>query len=241
MKNFICRIAILVIASFFLGTIVNAQTTFYDNYAFRIPLTLNNASLSVTTDQTNFVALLKVTSPQFVSGVCTDKVGGSATIPPFAIVDPDYSTTTELNYQVEDYDPVTGVIYFWVKVPLLYKTGSTHGSNTFYVYFGSPGPSVTHDAAWQKLTWSGVTATTGINYSGVWHLNEDPSGAAPQFADATVNNNNLSNAGSSGSVTQNASSQIGNGITLVGTSVIDLGAVKVPISDANQSLSIWAR
>lgn len=223
-----------------LNNAVCAQTTFYDNYAFRIPLTLSNSSLGISTDQTNFVALLKVTSPQFVSGVCTDKVGGTTSIPTFAIVDEAYSTTTELYYQVENYDATTGIIYFWVRVPTLYKTGSVNGSNKFYCYFGSSSPSVTHNTAWQKLTWSSVTATAGINYSGVWHFNEDPSGAAPQFSDATVNNNNLSGMGNTGSVTQNTSSQIGNGITLNATSVLDVGATNLPNSDADQSLSIWA-
>jgi len=223
-----------------LSSSVFAQTTYYDNYAFRIPLTLNNASLGITTDQTNFVALLKVTSPQFVSAVCSDQTGAlSSSIPVFAIVDSAYSTSTELNYQVENYDATTGIIYFWVKIPVLYKTGSVNAPNKLYCYFGSTSPSVTHSTAWQKLTWSGVTATAGINYSGVWHFNEDPSGAAPQFSDATVNNNNLS-VGSSGSVTQNTVSQIGNGITLSATSVLDIGATGMPNTQASQSLSIWA-
>ena len=76
-----------------------SQTTYYDNYAFRIPLTLNNASLGIVTDQTNFVALLKVTSPAFVSAVCSDQTGAlSSAIPVIAIVDSAYSTATELNY-----------------------------------------------------------------------------------------------------------------------------------------------
>ena len=157
----------------------------------------------------------------------------------FAIVDSAYSTTSELNYQVENYNAATGVIYFWVKIPTLYKTGSPNGSNKLYCYFGSPGPSVSHTTAWQKLTWSNVTATAGINYSGVWHFNENPSAPAPQFSDATVNNNNLS-VGTSGSVTQNTSSQIGNGITLSATSVLDMGATGMPNTQASQSLSIWA-
>ena len=222
----------------------HAQTTYYDNYAFRIPLTLNNASLGTSTDQTNFVALLKVTSPNFVPAVCSDQTGGiSSSIPVFAIIDSAYSTTTELNYQVENYNTTTGVIYFWVKIPILYKTGSANGSNKLYCYFGSTNPSVSHTTAWQKLTWSSVTATAGINYSGVWHFNEDPAGAAPQFADATVNNNNLtvgSYLGSSGSVTQNTSSQIGNGITLSATSVLDTSATNMPNTQASQTLSLWA-
>ncbi|MFI5137486.1 MAG: DUF2341 domain-containing protein [Sphingobacteriales bacterium] len=219
---------------------VYSQTTYYDNYAFRIPLTLNNSSLGISTDQTNFVALLKVTSPNFVSGVCSDQTGGiSSSIPVFAIIDSAYSTATELYYQVENYNTTTGVIYFWVRIPDLYKSAS----NKLYCYFGSTNPSVTHSTAWQKLTWSSVTATAGINYSGVWHFNEDPSGAAPQFSDATVNNNNLtvgSFLGSAGSVTQNTASQIGNGITLSATSVLDTAATALPNTTASQTLSLWA-
>ena len=232
-------IIILAIPGLFINS-ASAQTTYYDNYSFRIPLTLNNASLGTSTDLTNFVALVKVVNPAFVTGVCSNQTGGSTSVPPFAIIDSAFSTSTELNYQVENWDSATGTIYFWVKVPTLYKTGSVNGSNKFYCYFGSTGtPSVTHNTAWQKLTWSSVTATAGINYSGVYHFNEDPSGTAPQYADATVNNNNLSN-GSSGTVSQNTSSQIGNGITLSATSVLDVGATGMPNTNANQSLSIWA-
>ncbi len=236
----VVKITILPIMLVLFSNNAHAQATYYDNYAFRIPLTLNNASLGTSTDQTNFVALIKVTSPNFISGVCSDQTGAlSSSIPAFAIVDSAYSTATELNYQVENYNSTTGVIYIWVKIPTLYKTGSVNGANKLYCYFGSTSPSVSHTTAWQKLTWSSVTATAGINYSGVWHFNEDPSAAAPQFSDATVNNNNLS-VGSSGSVTQNTSSQIGNGITLAATSVLDIGTTGMPNTNASQSLSIWA-
>jgi hypothetical protein len=238
--QFVLKIAVLTMMILFFSKEVHSQATYYDNYAFRIPLTTNNASLGIATDQTNFVALIKVVSPSFIAGPCSSQAGGSTSVPPFAIIDSAYSTTTELYYQVENWDTATGTIYFWVRVPTLYKTGSVSGSNKFYCYFGSTSsPSVTHNAAWQKLIWSSVTATAGINYSGVYHFNENPAGAAPQFSDATVNNNNLSTA-TSGTVTQNTSSQIGNGITLSATSVLDIGATGMPNSNANQSLSLWA-
>jgi hypothetical protein len=240
LSQLLLKIAFIPLVLILFSKEAHSQTTYYDNYAIRIPLTLNNASLGITTDQTNFVALLKVVSPSFVTGACSNQTGGSTSVPPFAIIDSAYSTTTELYYQVENWDNTTGTIYFWVRVPTLYKTGSANGPNKFYCYFGSTGtPSVTHNTAWQKLTWSSVTATAGINYSGVYHFNENPAGTAPQFSDATVNNNNLSSA-NTGTVTQNTSSQIGNGITLSTTSVFDIGATGMPNTDADQSLSIWA-
>src|SRR6185437_3592415 len=102
-------------------------------------------------------------------------------------------------------------------------TGSASGADKLYFYFCSLSPSVSHTGTWQKQTWSNVTTASGISYSGVWHFNESPGGTAPQFSDATANNNNLS-IGSTGGVTQNTSSQIGNGITLTTTSVYDVGA-----------------
>ncbi|MBS1503645.1 MAG: DUF2341 domain-containing protein, partial [Bacteroidetes bacterium] len=222
------------------GKTGRSQTTYYDTYAFRIPLTINNTSLGISTDQTNFVALLKVVSPNFITGPCQNLTGGSASVPPFAIIDNDYSTTDELYYQIESWDSTTGTIYFWVRVPTLYKSGSPNGSNTFYVYFGPTGTTaVSHTTTWQKQTWSNVTGTAGINYSGVYHFNEDPSGTAPQFADGTVNDNNLSTV-STGTVTQNTSSEIGSGITLSATSVMDLGATGMPNTQNSQSMSIWA-
>ena len=76
------KTAIAPLMLILLSNSAHSQTTYYDNYAFRIPLTLNNASLGVATDQTNFVALLKITNPSFVSGVCSDPTSGlSSAIP----------------------------------------------------------------------------------------------------------------------------------------------------------------
>lgn len=234
------RIVIISAAIVLPGKVAYSQTTYYDTYAFRIPLTTNNTSLGISTDQTNFVALLKVVSPHFVTGPCSNMTGGSSSVPPFAIIDSAYSTTSELYYQVENWDSTTGTIYFWVRVPTLYKSGSPNGSNKFYVYFGPTGtPAVSHTTTWQKQTWSNVTATAGITYGGVYHFNESPSGPAPQFSDATVNNNNLSTV-STGTVTQNTASEIGNGITLSATSVMALGVTGMPNTQNDQSLSLWA-
>jgi hypothetical protein len=98
------KIAFIPLMLILLGNEAHSQTTYYDNYAIRIPLTLNNASLGITTDQTNFAVLLKVVSPSFVTGACSNQTGGTTSVPPFAIIDSAYSTTTELYYQVENWD-----------------------------------------------------------------------------------------------------------------------------------------
>jgi hypothetical protein len=234
------KFALLPVLLILFSNAAHSQTTFYDNYAFRLPITLNNASLGTTTDQTNFPVLLKLVNSAFISAVCADQTGAlTSTVSNFAVIDSAYSTSSELNYQIENYDATTGTIYVWVKIPTLHKTGSASGADKLYFYFGSLSPAISHTTTWQKQTWSNVTTSSGINYSGVWHFNESPGGTAPQFADATANNNNLS-IGSTGGVTQNTSSQIGNGISLTTTSVYDVGAVGLPNTEVSQSHSIWA-
>jgi trimeric autotransporter adhesin len=234
------RVVFLIVTIALCHKAAYSQATYYDTYAFRIPLTTNNTSLGIATDQTNFVALLKVVSPNFITGPCSNPTGGSSSVPPFAIIDSAYSTSTELFYQVENWDSTTGTIYFWVRVPTLYKTGSPNGNNKFYVYFGpTAGTAVSHTTAWQKQTWSNVTAAAGITYGGVYHFNEDPSGPAPQFADGTVHSNDVSTV-STGTVTQNTASEIGNGITLSATSVMAIGVTGMPNTQTDQSLSLWA-
>jgi hypothetical protein len=234
------KFAIFFFLLILLGSRAHSQTTFYDNYAFRLPVTLNNASLGTSTDQTNFPVLLKLVNSAFISATCSDETGAlTSTVSNFAVIDSAYSTSSELYYQIENYDATTGTIYVWVRIPTLHKTGSASGSDKLYFYFGSLSPSVSHTATWQKQTWSNVTTSSGISYSGVWHFNESPSGSAPQFSDATVNGNNLS-IGSTGGVTQNTASQIGNGITLSTTSVYDVGAANLPNTNVSQSHSIWA-
>ncbi len=235
------KIAILGVLLLLLGNNAWSQTApAYSPYAFVIPLTLNNSSLGITNKQTNFVALVKVTSPNLITGVCQDATGSSTSIPNFAILDATNYTGSELHYQVENYNSATGVIYFWVNIPTLYaSSGASAGTNKLWCYFGPVStPTVSHTANWQKLTWSNCTSTN-VTFSGVWHFNDDPAGTAPQFADATVNNNDLTSE-TVGTVTQNTSSQIGNGITMVSTAVLDQGAINMPNTQASQSMSIWA-
>src|SRR5665213_2708127 len=164
------KFAILPLLLVVVGSHAYSQTTFYDNYAFRLPVTLNNPSLGTATDQTNFPVLLKLVNSAFISATCSDQTGALiSSVANFAVIDSAYSTSSELYYQIENYNATTGTIYVWVKVPTLHKTGSASGSDKLYFYFGSLSPSVSHTATWQKQTWSNVTTSSGISYSVVWH------------------------------------------------------------------------
>jgi len=78
---------------------------------------------------------------------------------------------TPLEHEVESYEPGSGRLIAWVRVPLLSSAVDT----TLYVYAANPNASGLQDPA---SVWSN-------NYTAVWHLREDPTGAAPQMKDST--------------------------------------------------------
>jgi hypothetical protein len=78
-----------------------------------------------------------------------------------------------LDYQLEYYDPVTGEINIWVRLPLLSTTADTR----IYLYYGNP--AVIADGS--------STNTWQSSYSAIWHLSNNPTLAAPSILDATAN------------------------------------------------------
>ncbi len=76
-----------------------------------------------------------------------------------------------LDYEFEYYNPVTGTLVAWVRIPLLPATADSE----VFLYFGDPEGS----PGWNG---SGVWSN---QYTAVWHMNDDPSATAPQISDAT--------------------------------------------------------
>ncbi|MCD4709247.1 MAG: DUF2341 domain-containing protein [Bacteroidales bacterium] len=82
---------------------------------------------------------------------------------------------TLLEYEFEYYDPVTGTLVAWVRIPFLSATANTE----VFLYFGDPKGS----PRWNRSeVWSN-------QYTAVWHMNDDPSAIAPQITDATSSMN----------------------------------------------------
>lgn len=99
-------------------------------------------------------------------------------------------------------------------VPRVYPPQSANASYASTATFGS-------EAVW-------------VNYEAVWHMNQDPSGTAPQFTDATGN-------GHDGTVSGNpvqASAKLGNGMQGDGDGDFFTSASDVVI-DGNMSFSFW--
>jgi hypothetical protein len=80
--------------------------------------------------------------------------------------------TTRLKRELVTYDAVAGELELYVRLPSLSSVTDTE----IYVYYGNAGAAEANDPD----TWS-------ADYGVVYHLKEDPAGAAPQSRDSTAN------------------------------------------------------
>ncbi|MFA4817984.1 MAG: DUF2341 domain-containing protein [Parcubacteria group bacterium] len=84
--------------------------------------------------------------------------------------------TTKLSHEIEKYDPATGELAAWVKIPSLSATKDT----SIYLYYGnfSAGNEQDPENVWED------------NYKAVWHLKEDYPGITIDklYKDSTQNN-----------------------------------------------------
>jgi hypothetical protein len=86
----------------------------------------------------------------------------------------DSDGTTLLDFEIEEYDPVGGSLTAWVRVPVLSASADT----ILILQYGDPAVDVS--LANPPGVWD-------AGYVAVFHLNQDPSGPAPQFTDSTAN------------------------------------------------------
>lgn len=140
---------------------VTVSAANYGNYGFKKPITLNTTTLGIITNLANFPALLTIQDNNLIiSNTCTDKVK-TPNGPNYDFAFTDANGTSELYYQVESYDQTTGTLLVWVQIPsLTYAV-----NNSIMFFYGSPSPTVTHNAAFFQNTW-------GSDYKAVYHFNE---------------------------------------------------------------------
>lgn len=136
----------------------------------RVPLTI--AAGAVTADLTDFTVLVQVTSFD---------LGANAQADGDDIRFTAANGTTTLAHEIERWDPGTGSLTAWVRVPSL-PTGS---ATTLYLYYGAADSPAQQDP---RATWASEVI-------GAWHLGLDPSGPAPQVDDSTVANRDGISAG----------------------------------------------
>ncbi len=81
--------------------------------------------------------------------------------------------TGKLDWEVESYNPATGEVAYWVKIPVLSHTTDI----VFYIMYGDA--TITTDQ-------SNKTAVWDANYVGVWHFATMPVGPTCDVTDSTV-------------------------------------------------------
>ena len=122
-----------------------------------------------------------------------------------------------LDHEIETYDPATGELVAWVRVPSV-NTNAASSDTVLYIYYGNP-------AIDQNI--ENVTGVWEVDFEGVWHLHDD-------FLDSTSNNNDGTNSGST-----DAAAQIGDGQDFNGTTdYVDVSGT-FPIGSSARTISSW--
>ncbi len=83
----------------------------------------------------------------------------------------DQDSITVLDFEIENYDPETGSLVAWVRMPSI----SAESNTDLFLYYGNPDGLPLWDRAG---VWSNQFTT-------VWHMADDPSESEPQINDAT--------------------------------------------------------
>lgn len=133
---------------------------------------------------------------------------------------------TALDYEIERWDATNvDTSQVWVKVPSILASSD---KSYFYMYYNNPAAS---DAQNKNGVWT--------DYWGVWHLNENPSGAAPQYLDSTVS---ARNGTASPTLPTRIVGVIGDSANLSnGADYIQINTNLQPVIGNNSTFSCWMR
>jgi Concanavalin A-like lectin/glucanases superfamily/Domain of unknown function (DUF2341) len=139
-----------------------------NGYTYYRSITIPHAQ--VPADQSNFPVLIKGVYPFLAStanGGRVQNVNGYD-----LIFTSDSAGSTLLNWEVERYNPVTGALSVWVRVPALSHTTDT----SIYLFYGNPGVSAFQGN--EQTVWD-------TNFQAVYHLADHAANAG--VADSTAN------------------------------------------------------
>jgi hypothetical protein len=143
-------------------------------------ITINSAQVAGASDLPDFPVLIVIVDDPdlitFTNGGHVEHDLG------YDITFQDTDGTTQLDHEIEGYDGAAGTLIAWVRVPVLSASSDT----VIFIQYGDSSissPTENPPGVWDA------------NFAGVWHLREDPSTAAPQFADSTVNDLHGTNQG----------------------------------------------
>ncbi|MCD6202192.1 MAG: DUF2341 domain-containing protein, partial [Bacteroidales bacterium] len=140
-------------------------------YSYREKITIDHTQV-VGGPHVNFPFLIHISADNDLRTITNGGFVVNASGDDFRFTDEDAQTL--FDFDIEKYDETTGELVVWVKIPSL----SSSADQDIYLYFDNPSASSYSNS---ENTWS-------EGYLGVWHFHQN-------LYDATVNNNNGTNYG----------------------------------------------
>ena len=200
-------------------------------FGFRKPITIDRSKLSdpsCAATLTNFPILYKVIDLDLRStangGNVTDSAGTDIIF--------RASDLSGLDHEIEKYDPTTGELIAWVRIPSL-NTNAAASDTVIYIYYGNSDVATSTE---------NVSAVWDVNYTGVWHLDESPANGVAGHDDSNGNPNDGTPQnfwGVAGSTTD-ATGHIGGADEFDGTNdYVDLGNLQSLAGSSGMTTSFW--
>ena len=150
-------------------------------YEHRKLITLNSSQITGSADHVNFPVMIEFTDVKLKSN---SNGGGVTNLSGFDIIFTASDGSTLLDHELQNYDPATGYLLSWVRIPALSPTVNT----TIYLYYGNA----------SVFTNQSTTSTWNSNYLSVWHM-EDLSDSSPNGNTLANTNTVINTSGSIGS------------------------------------------
>ncbi len=188
-----------------------------NGYSFVRPIVIDHTKIP-NTDQANFPFLFNTTD----SSLATTANGGHiASFNGYDIVfSTDPAGQNQLNYELEEYNQVTGQVIAWVRIPILSHTTDT----VIYMLYGNPSIAAAQQSP---------GAVWDANFMGVWHV---PNGTQLSLADSTSNSDNATDNGATATA-----GQVDGGMQTSGQTYATIGspANLADLSHGNATFSAW--
>jgi YD repeat-containing protein len=175
MRTVVTILMALVVASAPLGI---AQSVPPSNFSFFSQILIDHRRVP-NTDQTDFPVLISGVFPFLANSANGGQVQNSSGYD--IVFTSDAAGQVQLDHEVDSYDPNTGTVNLWVRIPTLSHTTDT----SIYMWYGSTAVQASQEnkaGVWRN------------GYAGVWHFG----GSTLGTNDSTANANNAINHGVTG-------------------------------------------
>jgi hypothetical protein len=178
---FVAIMSLLLVAGiagafYFQFSRTEASAAWYESWPYRRKITIKESMIPGSTALTNFPVMITITDSQMSRHI---QQNGNDIL--FTLGD----GSTKLAHEIESYNPSTGALVAWVRIPSLSATVDT----TLYMYYGNRAATNQQNA----------TAVWDSNYQTVYHMSQTPNDSSPAVLDSTSNARHATSIGSMGS------------------------------------------